>query len=60
MAGEHGSDVNLEHMRLIAPTPQGVRFDRDHQLDVSTTALIEVTSEEKNHPIESALILVNL
>jgi hypothetical protein len=47
-------------MRLIAPTPRGVRFDRDHQLDVSTTALIEVTSEEKNHPIESALILVNL
>ena len=50
--------VNLEHMRkrLIPPSPPGVRFDRDHRLDVSTTALVEVTSEEKDHPIESALI----
>src|SRR5215469_3387279 len=42
--------------RLIVPTPPGVQFDRDHRLDVSTTALVEVTSEEKDHPIESALI----
>jgi hypothetical protein len=41
--------------RLIATTP-GVRFDRDHRLDVSTTALVEVTSEQKDYPIESALI----
>jgi len=42
--------------RLIAPTPPGLRFDRDHRLDVSTTAVVEVTSEEKDHPIESALV----
>ena len=42
--------------RLISPTPQAVRFDRNHRLDLSTTALVEVTSEEKDYPIESALI----
>jgi hypothetical protein len=43
--------------RLITPAPQDARSDRDHRLDLSTTALVEVTSEEKDHPIESALIL---
>src|SRR5215475_14775668 len=42
--------------RVITPTPSDARFQRDHRLDVSTTALVEVTSEEKDHPIESALI----
>ena|ERR1700758_403087 len=42
--------------RLITPTPPGAWFDRDQRLDVSTTALVEVTSEEKDHPIEAALI----
>src|SRR5215467_16334308 len=42
--------------RLISPTSQAVRFDRDHRLDLSTTALVEVTSEEKDYPIEAALI----
>jgi hypothetical protein len=42
--------------RLITQTPSSARFDHDHRLDVSTTALVEVTSEEKDHPIESALI----
>ena len=42
--------------RLITLTPPDTRFDRDHRLDLSTTALVEVTSEEKDHPIESALI----
>ena len=42
--------------RLISPTPQAVRFDRDRRLDLSTTALVEVTTEEKDYPIESALI----
>src|SRR5215467_2667411 len=40
----------------ITRTQPGVQFDHDHQLDLSTTALVEVTSEEKDHPIESALI----
>jgi hypothetical protein len=33
-----------------------VRLDRDHRLDLSTIALVEVTSEEKDYPIESALM----
>ena len=43
--------------RLITPVPQDARVDHDHRLDLSTTALVEVTSEEKDHPVESALIL---
>jgi len=42
--------------RLISLTPQAVRFDHDHRLDLSTIALVEVTSEEKDYPIESALM----
>ena len=42
--------------RLISPTQPDVRFDRDHRLYVSTIAVVEVTSEQKDHPIESALI----
>jgi len=30
--------------------------DPDHRLDLSTIALVEVTSEEEDHPIEAALI----
>ena len=42
--------------RHITPTRPVAASDRDHQLDLSTTALVEVTSEEKDYPIESALI----
>jgi hypothetical protein len=42
--------------RLITPAPPDTRFESDHRLDVSTAALVEVTSEEKDHPIEGALI----
>lgn len=42
--------------RLISPTPPGARFERDHRLDLSTIAVVEFTSEEKDHPIEAALI----
>jgi len=42
--------------RLITPTPPGSRLDRGHRLDLSTAALVEVTSEDKDYPIESALI----
>jgi len=45
--------------RLISPTPQAVRLDRDHRLDLSTIALVEVTSEEKDYPIENALMAGN-
>lgn len=42
--------------RLITPTPPGSRLDRGHRFDLSTAALVEVTSEDKYYPIESALI----
>ena len=42
--------------RHITPTGQVAPSDRDHRLDLSTAALVEVTSEEKDYPIESALI----
>ena len=52
------SDVHLEHMRkrLITPTSHSRRIAHDHPLDLSTTAVVEVTSEEKDYPIESALM----
>ena len=55
---QRGADVELESMRKrhITPTRQAARSDRDHRLDLSTAALVEVTSEEKEYPIESALI----
>src|SRR5215467_9034830 len=43
--------------RHITPTPPVAPGDREHRLDLSTTALVEVTSEDKDYPIESALIL---
>jgi len=42
--------------RHITPSPLGGRSDRDYRLDLSTTGLVEVTSEDKDYPIESALI----
>jgi len=44
------------HKRLIIPATRSAGPERDHRLDVSTAALVEVTSEEKDHPIEGALI----
>ena len=40
---------------FITPAPPNARFESERRLDVSTAALVEVTSEEKNRPIESAL-----
>jgi len=41
---------------LIPPAAPDARFERDHPIDVSTAALVEVTSEDNDHPIEAALI----
>jgi hypothetical protein len=43
--------------RLITSTPETVRAEGDGWLDLERTALVEVTSEEKGFPIESALLL---
>ena len=43
--------------RLINGSPEVVRTAREGWLDLERIASIEVTSEEQNHPIESALLL---
>jgi hypothetical protein len=42
--------------RHIMPTQPVAPSERDDRLDLSSTALVEVTSEEKDYPIEYALI----
>jgi len=43
--------------RLITQVPQvGPRTDR-HWFDLARIATVEVTSETKNHPVESALLV---
>jgi len=41
--------------RLItAPPPEAIPSGRQHWLDLERSAVVEVTSEDKDHPIESA------
>jgi len=42
--------------RLITPTPDKVRFHGETWLDLERAAAVEVTSEEEDYPIESALL----
>src|SRR2546428_2357786 len=42
--------------RLITPTPQGIRSPDEGWLDLDGAAVVEVTSEEKDYPVESALV----
>ena len=42
--------------RLITSAPPDARFESDQPLEVSSSALVEVTSEENEYSIESALI----
>jgi nuclear transport factor 2 (NTF2) superfamily protein len=42
--------------RLIAPVPPSVSLAAWEWLDVAKVALVEVTSEDKTHTIESALV----
>jgi hypothetical protein len=43
--------------RLIRPIPQDNPASNEGWLDLESAAAVEVTSEEKEHPVESALIL---
>ena len=40
--------------RLITPSPESTRTRVESWLDVERQAVVEVTSEEKNYPVESA------
>ena len=42
--------------RLITPKPQGTPFPSEDWLDLESAAVVEVTSEEKGYPVESALV----
>ena len=43
--------------QLIPPTPETVRPHGEGWLDLERAAAVEVTSEEENFPVESALVL---
>ena len=40
--------------RLITPTPETVRSRSEGRLDVERAAMVEITSEDKDYPVESA------
>jgi len=42
--------------RLITPTPESIRTRAESWLDVEQQAVVEVTSEDKNYPVESAFV----
>ena len=42
--------------RLITPSPQAGTLHDEGWLDLDREAVVEVTSEEKEHPVESALV----
>src|SRR5207244_5599494 len=50
-----GREVNWFRMRkrLITPTPETVRPRAEGWLDVERAAIVEITSEEKDYPVES-------
>ena len=42
--------------RLITPTPETVRSRGEGWLDVERAAMVEITSEHKDYPVESAFV----
>jgi hypothetical protein len=42
--------------RLITPTPETVRSHGEGWLDVERAAMVEITSEHKDYPVESAFV----
>jgi hypothetical protein len=42
--------------RLITPMPQDTPAPNEEWLDLESAAVVEVTSEEKGYPVESALV----
>src|SRR5207253_3639534 len=42
--------------RLITPTPETVRSRGEGWLEIERVAIVEITSEEKDYPIEAAFV----
>jgi len=52
--GLYDSDeMNTMRKRIITPTAETIRSHGEGWLDVERAALVEITSEEPNYPIES-------
>ena len=45
--------------RIITPTPEAVRPYAEGWLDVERAAVVEITSEDKDYPVESAFAIGN-
>src|SRR5438477_2323243 len=43
--------------RLVTPTLETVRSSGEAWLDIERAAIVEITSEEKDYPVESAFVL---
>src|SRR2546428_11351062 len=43
--------------RLVTPTLETVRSSGEAWLDIEGAAIVEITSEEKDYPVESAFVL---
>jgi len=42
--------------RLVTPTPETVRSRGEDWIDVERSAMVEITSEEKEYPVESVFV----
>jgi hypothetical protein len=42
--------------RLITPTPENIQTHREGWMDVERAAIVEITSEDKEFPIEAAFV----
>src|SRR5438105_10660819 len=42
--------------RLITPTPETVRSRGEGWLEIERVAIVEITSEEKDYPVEAAFV----
>lgn len=49
-----GEGISIMRKRIITPTPETVRSRGEGWLDVERAALVEITSEEPDYPIEAA------
>ena len=49
-------DLTIMRKQFISPTPETVRPHVEDWLDLERAAAVEVTSEEENFPVESALV----
>jgi hypothetical protein len=54
--GRAGGRLSSMRKRLFTATPQGLRPHDEGWLDLDTATIIEVTSEEKEYPVEFALV----